>query len=297
MQKLCTKYGYRLSTKHSALVDIAVDCWKALNPEPNLAGDPISPLATAKRRAPSKTASTSLRAAPAAGMTVGGSSSKPKPKPKVRPKPTARAKDKARDMDIDEDYEDAALEYAAMMEAEDSEGAESDISSADVPLARAQNKGKGEGKAKNKPPAKPMPTSITGKAGKAASQVRTAAKYDASDLESITSHPSASGTGTGTGTESGVEHEPDSRPMEVRFREMVVSDPELYLRILYYEPIHFDEFVSRAIRAGLKDRRDKGWKIALKKFLDFEVGFQCSRRLLSGKHWRWRVYRWRRVVC
>ena len=34
---------------------------------------------------------------------------------------------------------------------------------------------------------------------------------------------------------------------------------------------HFDEFVSKAIRAGLKDRRDKGWKVALKKFLDFEV--------------------------
>lgn len=295
MQKLCTKYGYRLSSKHSALVEIAVNCWKALNPAPNIAGEPISPLAIKKTRAPSKAASATLRTATQAYTTVGSSSSKPKPNPKPKSKPAAKAKDKARDLVIDEEYEDAALEYAAMMEAEDSEGAESDISSADVPLARAQNKGKGKGKAKNKPPGKPKPTSITGKAGKAASQVRTAAKYDASDLESITSHPSASGTGTGA--ESGVEHEHDTRPMEVRFREMVLSDPELYLRILYYEPIHFDEFVSRAIRAGLKDRRDKGWKIALKRFLDFEVGFQCSRRLLSGKHWRWRVDRWRRVVC
>jgi hypothetical protein len=32
MQKLCTSYGYRPISKHDALVDLAIQCWRAIHP-------------------------------------------------------------------------------------------------------------------------------------------------------------------------------------------------------------------------------------------------------------------------
>ena len=32
MQKLCTGYGYRPISKHDALVDLAIQCWRAMHP-------------------------------------------------------------------------------------------------------------------------------------------------------------------------------------------------------------------------------------------------------------------------
>lgn len=49
------------------------------------------------------------------------------------------------------------------------------------------------------------------------------------------------------------------------FFAMIGNDDEFYLRILRYEPIHWDEFISRAIRAGA---HAKGWKDRLRSFLD-----------------------------
>lgn len=49
------------------------------------------------------------------------------------------------------------------------------------------------------------------------------------------------------------------------FFAMIRDDDEFYLRILRYEPIHWDEFLSRAIRDGAYG---KGWKDRLRAFLD-----------------------------
>jgi len=49
---------------------------------------------------------------------------------------------------------------------------------------------------------------------------------------------------------------------------MIHDDPEFYIRVLRYEPIAFDELVSRALRAGIKGR---GWKDELKRFMDARV--------------------------
>jgi hypothetical protein len=161
---------------------------------------------------------------------------------------------------------DAALEYAAMMEAEESEGDESDISSADIPLVSERKRSTKAKKATAVSSAKPSARGTATGKGKGKVKSKTKATDPiSSDVDSITYAPSA------TGTDTDLDAERDTRPMEVRFREMIHADLQLYLRILYYEPIHFDEFISRALKAGLKDRRDKGWKVALKKFLDFEV--------------------------
>nr|XP_019047449.1 hypothetical protein I302_04062 [Kwoniella bestiolae CBS 10118]OCF26379.1 hypothetical protein I302_04062 [Kwoniella bestiolae CBS 10118] len=53
------------------------------------------------------------------------------------------------------------------------------------------------------------------------------------------------------------------------FYKLIMDDDELYLRILRYEPISFDELVSKSIAAGI-DREKRGWKKDLKKYLDLQ---------------------------
>lgn len=53
--------------------------------------------------------------------------------------------------------------------------------------------------------------------------------------------------------------------LDALFFAMIRDDDPFYLRILRYEPIHWDEFLSRAIRAGAQG---KGWKDRLRSFLD-----------------------------
>lgn len=53
--------------------------------------------------------------------------------------------------------------------------------------------------------------------------------------------------------------------LDALFFAMVRDDGPFYLRILRYEPIHWDEFVARALRAGV---HAKGWKDRLRQFLD-----------------------------
>lgn len=52
-----------------------------------------------------------------------------------------------------------------------------------------------------------------------------------------------------------------------QFQGMLTSDHDLYLRILRYEPIAFDELVSKAIASGMTRR---GWKKELKNYLDLQ---------------------------
>nr|AEG78590.1 BSP1 [Cryptococcus gattii] len=52
-----------------------------------------------------------------------------------------------------------------------------------------------------------------------------------------------------------------------QFYNMMVNDYDLYLRILHYQPIAFDELVSKAIGSGMTRR---GWKKELKNYLDIQ---------------------------
>ncbi len=52
------------------------------------------------------------------------------------------------------------------------------------------------------------------------------------------------------------------------FHRLLTSDDALYARILRYEPLPFDELVSRALAAGVSAR---GWRPRLKRFLDLKV--------------------------
>ncbi|TXT06110.1 hypothetical protein VHUM_03583 [Vanrija humicola] len=55
--------------------------------------------------------------------------------------------------------------------------------------------------------------------------------------------------------------------LDAQFHAMIIGDKAFWLRILRYEPISFDEMVSRANVAGIKTR---GWKNRLKRFLDLK---------------------------
>ncbi|KAK8846750.1 hypothetical protein IAR55_005837 [Kwoniella newhampshirensis] len=54
-----------------------------------------------------------------------------------------------------------------------------------------------------------------------------------------------------------------------RFYNMIMGDRELYIRILRYEPISFDELVSKCFAAGL-DKLNRSWKKDLKRYLDLQ---------------------------
>ncbi|WVQ84009.1 hypothetical protein IAT38_006154 [Cryptococcus sp. DSM 104549] len=69
--------------------------------------------------------------------------------------------------------------------------------------------------------------------------------------------PGAKAKGKGKGKE-------DLTPF---FHDLIRNDGELYLRILRYEPISFDELISKALAAGVTKR---GWKSELKRFLDLQ---------------------------
>ena len=51
MQKLCTGYGYRPISKHDALVDLAIECWRAMHPPPG--GDEVRSRSMAPTRSSS----------------------------------------------------------------------------------------------------------------------------------------------------------------------------------------------------------------------------------------------------
>lgn len=61
--------------------------------------------------------------------------------------------------------------------------------------------------------------------------------------------------------------------LDRQFYNMIHGDTQLYLRVLRYEPIAFDELASRAVQLGIKR---KGWKSLLKEFLDKRVSWPCS---------------------
>ncbi|GMK56448.1 hypothetical protein CspeluHIS016_0302880 [Cutaneotrichosporon spelunceum] len=55
--------------------------------------------------------------------------------------------------------------------------------------------------------------------------------------------------------------------LDTLFYNLLTSDDSLYARILRYEPLPFDELVSRVLAAGVSTR---GWRPRLKRFLDLK---------------------------
>ncbi|WVF70068.1 hypothetical protein IAT40_004855 [Kwoniella sp. CBS 6097] len=57
--------------------------------------------------------------------------------------------------------------------------------------------------------------------------------------------------------------------MDKRFYDMIMGDKELWSRILRYEPINFDEMISKSFAAGI-DKLSRSWKKELKRYLDLQ---------------------------
>ncbi|ORX34397.1 hypothetical protein BD324DRAFT_657762 [Kockovaella imperatae] len=57
------------------------------------------------------------------------------------------------------------------------------------------------------------------------------------------------------------------KDLEKAFKTMILEDEEMYVRILRYEPMSFDELVAKAIRRGIEA---VGWKGQLARFLDLQ---------------------------
>ncbi|WWD00321.1 hypothetical protein V866_007232 [Kwoniella sp. B9012] len=127
---------------------------------------------------------------------------------------------------------------------------ESSISSADVPLAQVKSKkGKSKGTAINvkdsqeEPLTTPTPTQRIAKA-----------KAKAKEKEKEREEPRGKTT---------------YEDLSKMFYKLIMDDQELYLRILRYEPISFDELISKSIASGI-DKEKRGWKKDLKRYLDLQ---------------------------
>lgn len=85
----------------------------------------------------------------------------------------------------------------------------------------------------------------------------------------VTPRPKAAASRKGKGKAKEKEKEADMTPeeLDVLFFGTITGDAQLHLRVLRYEPIHWDEFVARAVAAGV---RAKGWKDRLRVFLDHQ---------------------------
>ncbi|WVW78726.1 hypothetical protein I302_100686 [Kwoniella bestiolae CBS 10118] len=116
---------------------------------------------------------------------------------------------------------------------------ESSVSSADVPLAAVKaRKGKSVGTAITVGDSQESASTTAKSKGKAKEKEQPKGKATYEDLSKM-------------------------------FYKLIMDDDELYLRILRYEPISFDELVSKSIAAGI-DREKRGWKKDLKKYLDLQ---------------------------
>lgn len=120
----------------------------------------------------------------------------------------------------------------------------------DVPASSTKGKGKGK---------KPA-TATTVRAAKQPPAPRRRAPKKPAAASSDTEDAEDAGGGSIAATNAA---------LDAQFHAMIVGDKAFWLRILRYEPIAFDEMVSRANVAGIKTR---GWKNRLKRFLDLKVG-------------------------
>ncbi|KAI0832485.1 hypothetical protein BC628DRAFT_1414781 [Trametes gibbosa] len=78
----------------------------------------------------------------------------------------------------------------------------------------------------------------------------------------------------GTAEESDVDGKPADVPQDelnAKMKEAILKNEVLHLRILRYEPIHFDVFLQMAVDLGMSAKRS-GLKIKVRTFLDQKVG-------------------------
>lgn len=95
-----------------------------------------------------------------------------------------------------------------------------------------------------------------------ASKRRTAPRAGEGAGSTANAEAASTSKGKGKGKE---KQDMSEEELDKLFFAMIRDDDLFYLRILRYEPIHWDEFISRAIRAGADA---KGWKERLRIFLD-----------------------------
>ncbi|CAK9783433.1 hypothetical protein CC85DRAFT_325284 [Cutaneotrichosporon oleaginosum] len=102
-----------------------------------------------------------------------------------------------------------------------------------TPVQPLENKGKGRAPAKPTPKPKPKPKTKS----------KTTETTDEDDAAAT------------------------DQDLDQMFYDLLTSDDILYARILRYEPLPFDELVSRALAAGVSAR---GWKPRFKRYLDLK---------------------------
>ncbi|WOO79467.1 uncharacterized protein LOC62_02G002989 [Vanrija pseudolonga] len=119
----------------------------------------------------------------------------------------------------------------------------------DVPASRTKGKGKGKNSAT---------ATIVRAAKQPPAPRRRAPKKQTTDASSDAGDAEDADMGSTAATNAA---------LDAQFHAMIVGDKAFWLRILRYEPIAFDEMVSRGNVAGIKTR---GWKNRLKRFLDLK---------------------------
>nr|AEG78611.1 BSP1 [Cryptococcus gattii] len=89
------------------------------------------------------------------------------------------------------------------------------------------------------------------------------------------------GSSEGEGSNKGKSD--DNVDLHDQFHNIIVNDHDLYLRILHYEPVAFDELVIKAIASGMTRR---GWKKELKNYLDLQNVTYFTGDSTSRRGWR-----------
>ncbi|WWD22062.1 hypothetical protein CI109_106550 [Kwoniella shandongensis] len=141
------------------------------------------------------------------------------------------------------------------------ESSTTSISSAEMPLANIKKKGR---KAVSVAKAKEPDYEVVGSSGKVPkSTIETPKGKAIGKGKKKAIQPEEE---TGVQIEEEVEIVDD---LSSRFFDMIKNDKELYIRILRYEPISFDELISKGFAAGI-DKLKRGWKKDLKRYLDLQ---------------------------
>ncbi|WWC87235.1 uncharacterized protein L201_002123 [Kwoniella dendrophila CBS 6074] len=207
LQKLVVGYGYRTSNDHQALENVAIGCWKAINPK--LDDDGPRPTVIARNGTSGKT---------------NKYASEPSKVDNQRSRRSPR-----------------------MIERDSS------VSSADMPLAQVKNSKAKKGKTKesalfvhDSQEQGPLNTAFTTTAKKGKSRNQDKEK----DKEVV-------------------KRKINTEDLYKMFYDMIMKDQELWMRMLRYEPINFDELVSKSIATGI-DKEKRGWKKDLKRYLDLQ---------------------------
>ncbi|WVR04436.1 hypothetical protein IAU60_001439 [Kwoniella sp. DSM 27419] len=142
---------------------------------------------------------------------------------------------------------------------------DSSVSSADMPLAQVKSTSRAKSRSQSK--------------SRSAALLRTAVidlepgfegNEDSGSLaEAVQPSQIRKGKGKEKGKEKPIKLRDADVNLDKEFYHMIMSDQALWLRVLQYEPISFDELVSRSFAAGI-DKLKRSWKKDLKRYLDLQ---------------------------